>query len=67
MGALSVLLHVLRSSSALGPLGPLLNPLIVYCPSESELKRWLYHLDKQIHLNGGNLDGSFLTQVSEWV
>ncbi|XP_067422896.1 pleckstrin homology domain-containing family N member 1 [Emydura macquarii macquarii] len=45
--------------------GPLLNPLIVYCPSESELKRWLYHLDKQIHLNGGNLDGSFLTQ-NDW-
>ncbi|CAM4672810.1 pleckstrin homology domain-containing family N member 1 [Caretta caretta] len=45
--------------------GPLLNPLIVYCPSESELKRWLYHLEKQIHLNGGNLDGSFLSQ-SDW-
>uniref|UniRef100_A0A8C8VNK2 Pleckstrin homology domain containing N1 n=1 Tax=Pelusios castaneus TaxID=367368 RepID=A0A8C8VNK2_9SAUR len=43
--------------------GPLLNPLIVYCPSETELKRWLYHLDKQIHLNGGSLDGSFLAQL----
>ncbi|XP_061457265.1 pleckstrin homology domain-containing family N member 1 [Rhineura floridana] len=45
--------------------GPLLNPLIVYCPSRSELKRWLYHLEKQIHLNGGSLDLPFLTQ-NEW-
>ncbi|NXU47649.1 PKHN1 protein, partial [Turnix velox] len=34
--------------------GPLLNPLIVFCPSESELKWWLYHLEKQIQLNGGS-------------
>ncbi|XP_074831823.1 pleckstrin homology domain-containing family N member 1 [Carettochelys insculpta] len=45
--------------------GPLLNPLIVYCPSELELKQWLYHLEKQIHLNGGNLNGSFISQ-SNW-
>ncbi|XP_075762931.1 pleckstrin homology domain-containing family N member 1 isoform X2 [Pelodiscus sinensis] len=45
--------------------GPLLNPLIVYCPSESELKRWLYHLEKQIQLSGGNLDGS-LPYQSDW-
>ncbi|XP_042335257.1 LOW QUALITY PROTEIN: pleckstrin homology domain-containing family N member 1 [Sceloporus undulatus] len=45
--------------------GPLLNPLIVYCPNKSEVKRWLYHLEKQIHLNGGNLDLPFLTQ-NEW-
>ncbi|XP_053546434.1 pleckstrin homology domain-containing family N member 1 isoform X2 [Bombina bombina] len=36
--------------------GPLLNPLIVYCPSQQELQKWLYHLEKQIQLNGGNLD-----------
>uniref|UniRef100_A0A8C3SY63 Pleckstrin homology domain containing N1 n=1 Tax=Chelydra serpentina TaxID=8475 RepID=A0A8C3SY63_CHESE len=52
-----------REEHAFRITGPLLNPLIVYCPSESELKRWLYHLEKQIHLNGGNLDGSFLSQV----
>ncbi|XP_063001525.1 pleckstrin homology domain-containing family N member 1 [Elgaria multicarinata webbii] len=42
--------------------GPLLNPLVVYCPDRSELKRWLYHLEKQIRLNGGSLDFPFLTQ-----
>ncbi|KAM4650872.1 pleckstrin homology domain-containing family N member 1 [Discoglossus pictus] len=36
--------------------GPLLNPLIVYCQSQQELQKWLYHLEKQIQLNGGNLD-----------
>uniref|UniRef100_A0A8B9BRB4 Pleckstrin homology domain containing N1 n=1 Tax=Anser brachyrhynchus TaxID=132585 RepID=A0A8B9BRB4_9AVES len=44
--------------------GPLLNPLIVFCPTESELKQWLYHLEKQIHLNGGSLGLPFLSQVS---
>lgn len=44
--------------------GPLLNPLIVFCPSESELKQWLYHLEKQIQLNGGSLSLPFLSQVS---
>ncbi|NXH94885.1 PKHN1 protein, partial [Pachycephala philippinensis] len=33
--------------------GPLLNPLVVFCPSEAELKQWLYHLEKQIQLCGG--------------
>ncbi|KFO86200.1 Pleckstrin homology domain-containing family N member 1, partial [Buceros rhinoceros silvestris] len=45
--------------------GPLLNPLIVFCPSESELKQWLYHLEKQIHLNGGSLSLPFLSQ-NDW-
>ncbi|KAM4704516.1 pleckstrin homology domain-containing family N member 1 [Rhinophrynus dorsalis] len=36
--------------------GPLLNPLIVYCPTQQELQKWLYHLEKQIQLNGGNSD-----------
>ncbi|KAG8434435.1 hypothetical protein GDO86_012704 [Hymenochirus boettgeri] len=36
--------------------GPLLNPLIVYCANQQELQKWLYHLEKQIQLNGGNLD-----------
>ncbi|XP_075459722.1 pleckstrin homology domain-containing family N member 1-like isoform X2 [Ascaphus truei] len=40
--------------------GPLLNPLIIYCPSQQELQKWLYHLEKQIQLNGGSLD-SFST------
>lgn len=44
--------------------GPLLNPLIVFCPTESELKQWLYHLEKQIQLNGGSLGLPFLSQVS---
>lgn len=44
-------------------LGPLLNPLIVFCPTESELKQWLYHLEKQIQLNGGSLGLPFLSQV----
>ncbi|NWZ23025.1 PKHN1 protein, partial [Asarcornis scutulata] len=42
--------------------GPLLNPLIVFCPTESELKQWLYHLEKQIQLNGGSLGLPFLSQ-----
>ncbi|XP_068772043.1 pleckstrin homology domain-containing family N member 1 isoform X3 [Struthio camelus] len=45
--------------------GPLLNPLIVFCPTESELKQWLYHLEKQIHLNGGSLGLPFLSQ-NDW-
>lgn len=45
-------------------LGPLLNPIIVFCPTESELKKWLYHLEKQIQLNGGSLGLPFLSQVS---
>lgn len=42
----------------------MLNPLIVFCPTESELKQWLYHLEKQIQLNGGSLGLPFLPQVS---
>ncbi|NXE77342.1 PKHN1 protein, partial [Cochlearius cochlearius] len=42
--------------------GPLLNPLIVFCPTEAELKQWLYHLEKQIQLNGGSLALPFLSQ-----
>ncbi|KFP42333.1 Pleckstrin homology domain-containing family N member 1, partial [Chlamydotis macqueenii] len=45
--------------------GPLLDPLIVFCPTESELKQWLYHLEKQIQLNGGSLGLSFLSQ-NDW-
>ncbi|XP_064894047.1 pleckstrin homology domain-containing family N member 1 isoform X3 [Columba livia] len=45
--------------------GPLLNPLIVFCPTESELKQWLYHLEKQIQLNGGSLGLPFLAQ-NDW-
>ncbi|XP_063292783.1 pleckstrin homology domain-containing family N member 1 [Pelobates fuscus] len=41
--------------------GPLLNPLIVYCANQQELQKWLYHLEKQIQLNGGSLD-SFPTE-----
>ncbi|XP_039940673.1 pleckstrin homology domain-containing family N member 1 [Hirundo rustica] len=44
--------------------GPLLNPLVVFCPSEAELKQWLYHLEKQIQLCGGNLALPLLAQVS---
>ncbi|XP_044134169.1 LOW QUALITY PROTEIN: pleckstrin homology domain-containing family N member 1 [Bufo gargarizans] len=44
--------------------GPLLNPLIVYCPTPQELQKWLYHLEKQIQLNGGNLDTSPVTEVN---
>nr|XP_033778860.1 pleckstrin homology domain-containing family N member 1 [Geotrypetes seraphini] len=36
--------------------GPLLNPLIVYCPTQQDLYKWLYHLEKQIQLNGGIVD-----------
>uniref|UniRef100_A0A8C6YZN7 Pleckstrin homology domain containing N1 n=1 Tax=Nothoprocta perdicaria TaxID=30464 RepID=A0A8C6YZN7_NOTPE len=42
--------------------GPLLNPLIVFCPTEAELKQWLYHLEKQIQLNGGSLGLPLLSQ-----
>ncbi|XP_019349589.1 pleckstrin homology domain-containing family N member 1 [Alligator mississippiensis] len=42
--------------------GPLLNPIVVYCSSESEMKHWLYHLEKQIHLNGGSLQLPFQSQ-----
>ncbi|XP_054078723.1 pleckstrin homology domain-containing family N member 1 isoform X3 [Rissa tridactyla] len=45
--------------------GPLLNPLIVFCPTESELKQWLYHLEKQIQLNGGSPALPFLSQ-NDW-
>ncbi|XP_072210700.1 pleckstrin homology domain-containing family N member 1 [Excalfactoria chinensis] len=45
--------------------GPLLNPLIVFCPTETELKQWLYHLEKQIHLNGGSLSLPFIAQ-DDW-
>ncbi|KAE8592768.1 hypothetical protein XENTR_v10018877 [Xenopus tropicalis] len=44
--------------------GPLLNPLIVYCESQQELQKWLYHLEKQIQLNGGNLDVISATEGS---
>ncbi|XP_007506402.2 pleckstrin homology domain-containing family N member 1 [Monodelphis domestica] len=30
--------------------GPLPSPLLVFCPSEAELRRWLYHLEKQMDL-----------------
>nr|DBA16273.1 TPA: hypothetical protein GDO54_003683 [Pyxicephalus adspersus] len=43
--------------------GPLLNPLIVYCATQQELQKWLYHLEKQIQLNGGNLDTLPVTEV----
>ncbi|KAM6241001.1 pleckstrin homology domain-containing family N member 1 [Porphyrio hochstetteri] len=45
--------------------GPLLNPLIVFCSTESELKQWLYYLEKQIQLNGGRLGLPFLSQ-DDW-
>ncbi|XP_063173566.1 pleckstrin homology domain-containing family N member 1 [Candoia aspera] len=45
--------------------GPLLSPLTIYCSSQAELKHWLYHLDKQIHLNGGHPDLPLVTQ-SGW-
>ncbi|KAJ1074302.1 hypothetical protein K5549_000997 [Capra hircus] len=35
------------------PAGPLPAPLLVLCPSQAELGRWLYHLEKQIALVGG--------------
>ncbi|KAM9299249.1 LOW QUALITY PROTEIN: pleckstrin homology domain-containing family N member 1 [Gastrophryne carolinensis] len=44
--------------------GPLLNPLIVYCGSQQELQKWLYHLEKQIQLNGGNPDTLPVTEVT---
>nr|XP_054504013.1 pleckstrin homology domain-containing family N member 1 [Agelaius phoeniceus] len=43
--------------------GPLLNPLVVFCQSEAELKQWLYHLEKQIQLCGGSLALPLLSQV----
>ncbi|XP_048639829.1 pleckstrin homology domain-containing family N member 1 isoform X5 [Marmota marmota marmota] len=33
--------------------GPLPAPLLVLCPSEDELRCWLYHLEKQMALVGG--------------
>ncbi|XP_043853682.1 pleckstrin homology domain-containing family N member 1 [Dromiciops gliroides] len=33
--------------------GPLPSPLLVFCPSEAELRRWLYHLEKQMDLARG--------------
>ncbi|NXR23156.1 PKHN1 protein, partial [Cinclus mexicanus] len=42
--------------------GPLLNPLVVFCTSEAELKQWLYHLEKQIQLCGGSLALPLLSQ-----
>ncbi|NXA40572.1 PKHN1 protein, partial [Eudromia elegans] len=55
-------LHVCEIGTMKGPedhafriTGPLVNPLIVFCPTESELQQWLYHLEKQIQLNGGSL------------
>ncbi|XP_003642573.2 pleckstrin homology domain-containing family N member 1 [Gallus gallus] len=45
--------------------GSLLNPLIVFCSTEPELKQWLYHLEKQIHLNGGSL-GLPLVAQDDW-
>ncbi|NWZ16245.1 PKHN1 protein, partial [Agelaius phoeniceus] len=41
---------------------PLLNPLVVFCQSEAELKQWLYHLEKQIQLCGGSLALPLLSQ-----
>lgn len=35
------------------PAGPLPAPLLVLCPSQAELGRWLYHLEKQMALVGG--------------
>ncbi|XP_056364306.1 pleckstrin homology domain-containing family N member 1 isoform X2 [Oenanthe melanoleuca] len=43
--------------------GPLLNPLVVFCPSEAELRQWLYHLEKQIQLCGGSLALPLLSQA----
>ncbi|XP_014796857.1 PREDICTED: pleckstrin homology domain-containing family N member 1 [Calidris pugnax] len=45
--------------------GPLPNPLIVFCPTESALKQWLYHLEKQILLNGGSPSLPFFSQ-NDW-
>ncbi|NXP58777.1 PKHN1 protein, partial [Chloropsis cyanopogon] len=42
--------------------GPLLNPLVVFCPSEAELRLWLYHLEKQIQLCAGGLALPLLSQ-----
>ncbi|NXD31836.1 PKHN1 protein, partial [Spelaeornis formosus] len=42
--------------------GPLLNPLVVFCPSEAELKLWLFHLERQIQLCGGSLALPLLSQ-----
>lgn len=33
--------------------GPLPAPLLVVCPSQAELGRWLYHLEKQMALLRG--------------
>ncbi|XP_010003559.1 PREDICTED: pleckstrin homology domain-containing family N member 1 [Chaetura pelagica] len=53
-----------QQEHALHIAGPQLNPLIVFCPTESELKQWLYHLEKQIQLNR-SLGLSFLSQ-NDW-
>ncbi|KAM8796405.1 pleckstrin homology domain-containing family N member 1 [Eudromia elegans] len=65
-------LHVCEIGTMKGPedhafriTGPLVNPLIVFCPTESELQQWLYHLEKQIQLNGGSL-GLPLLSPSAW-
>ncbi|OCT70548.1 hypothetical protein XELAEV_18037472mg [Xenopus laevis] len=47
--------------------GPLLNPLSVYCSSQQELQKWLYHLEKQIQLNGGNLDVISAIEVYNYI
>ncbi|KAG8142341.1 hypothetical protein E2320_006272, partial [Naja naja] len=51
-----------RAQRAFG-LCPLLSPLTIYCPSQAELKHWLYHLDKQINLSGGRPDLPLEIQV----
>ncbi|XP_068934488.1 pleckstrin homology domain-containing family N member 1 isoform X2 [Petaurus breviceps papuanus] len=33
--------------------GPLPSPLLLFCPSEAELRSWLYHLEKQMALVRG--------------
>ncbi|XP_070615344.1 pleckstrin homology domain-containing family N member 1 isoform X1 [Erythrolamprus reginae] len=42
--------------------GPLLSPLIIYCPTQAELRHWLYHLEKQINLSGGRPELPLETQ-----
>lgn len=41
------------SPSCSPPTGPLPAPLLVVCPSQAELGRWLYHLEKQMALLRG--------------
>lgn len=38
----------------------------MFCSTEPELKQWLYHLEKQIHLNGGSLGLPLVAQVGAW-